>query len=105
MLGSPSVGAGSATGLQPPNLVDAHGTVQLYPGVYRSIAIGGGDVNFNPGVYVLSPADGTAYALDVTGGNVTGAGVMFYNTGGDFVPVTGSPDSGILGDCRQAWRG
>ena len=96
-LGSPSVvGPGNANGLQSPNSIDpTDGTVQLYPGVYQSITITGGKVNFNPGVYILSPASGTPSALTVTGGAadvVTGNGVMFYNTGGDFVPSTGYPD-------------
>jgi hypothetical protein len=30
--------------------------------------------------------------VTVTGGRVTGSGVMFYNTGDDFVPNTGYPD-------------
>ncbi len=68
--------------------------MQLYPGVYQSVKVAGGTVNFNPGVYVLSPSNGAAYAVDLTGGTITGAGVMFYNTGGDFVPGTGSPDYG-----------
>jgi hypothetical protein len=92
-LGSPVIQGDQATGLVSPNGVDARGIVQLFPGVYRSIQIGGGTVNFNPGVYILSPASSLAYSLDVTGGNVGGAGVMFYNTGGDFVPSTGYPDN------------
>jgi hypothetical protein len=91
-LGSPSVTAGYASGLQSPNYVDAGGTVQLYPGVYQSIGVAGGKVNFNPGVYILSPSNDATNALDVAGGTVTGDGVMFYNTGGDFVPSTGYPD-------------
>jgi hypothetical protein len=91
-LGSPLVEDGDASGLQSPNVVDAEGTVQLHPGVYQSIKITGGTVNFNPGVYILSPSIGTTLALDVTGGTVTGNRVMFYNTGGDFVPSTGYPD-------------
>jgi hypothetical protein len=92
MLGSPSVESGGASGLQSPNRVDDEGTVQLYPGVYQSIKVTGGTVTFNPGVYVLSPSTETARAVDLTGGTITGVGVMFYNTGGDFVPSTGYPD-------------
>jgi hypothetical protein len=92
VLGSLSVEAGDVDGLQAPNYVDAEGTVQLYPGVYQSIDIRGGAVNFNPGVYILSPSNNTTYAVNVTGGTVTGKGVMFYNTGQDFVPSSGYPD-------------
>jgi hypothetical protein len=92
-LGSPSVQASGATGLVKPNHVDARGTVQLYPGVYQSITVSGGSVNLNPGVYILSPVGSPPYALDVTGGTVNGAGVMFYNTGADFDPTSGDPDS------------
>jgi hypothetical protein len=91
-LGTPSVKDGDVSGLQSPNRVDDEGAVQLYPGVYQSIKVAGGTVNFNPGVYVLSPSDNTSYAVDLTGGTITGTGVMFYNTGGDFVPSTGYPD-------------
>jgi hypothetical protein len=91
-LGSPSVTARKARRLQSPNYVDAVGTVQLYPGVYQSINVTGGTVNFNPGVYILSPPNAAAYALNLSGGTVTGGGVMFYNTGGDFDPSTGYPD-------------
>ena len=94
ILGSPTVQAGQASGLQNPNYVDSLGTVQLFPGVYDSITVTGGTVNFNRGVYILRPSDSPPYALDITGGTVTGAGVMFYNTGGDFVPSTGAPDLG-----------
>src|SRR5207245_2091039 len=91
-LGSPSIEDGSASGLRSPNHVDANGNVQLFPGVYQSITIMGGTVSFNPGIYILSPSNNSSYSLDVSGGTVTGVGVMFYNTGGDFVPNTGYPD-------------
>ena len=97
MLGSPLVQDGQATGLLAPNYVDGLGTVQLFPGIYQAITVTGGTVNFNPGVYILSPSDNPPYVLDVTGGTVTGAGVMFYNTGGSFIASTGSPDSGDAG--------
>jgi hypothetical protein len=66
--------------------------VQLYPGVYQAITVTGGTVVLNPGVYVLSPSNNPPYAVDLNGGTVTGHGVMFYNTGADFVPSTGYPD-------------
>ena len=97
MLGTPSVQDGQASGIVEPNYVDSGGTVQLFPGVYQSITVTGGSVNLSPGVYILSPANSPAYVLDVTGGTVTGAGVMFYNTGGDFIASTGYPDYGDAG--------
>jgi hypothetical protein len=93
-LGSPSVQNAQASGLLDPNYVDQDGTVQLFPGVYQSITVSGGTVHLNPGVYVLSPSSQPQWALDITGGSVTGSGVLFYNTGGDFVPAMGYPDSG-----------
>ena len=94
LLGSPSIQDRQTTGLLTPNYVDSSGTVQLYPGVYQSITVSGGMVNLNSGVYILSPTNNPAYALDVTGGTVTGSGVMFYNTGGSFIAATGFPDLG-----------
>jgi hypothetical protein len=93
-LGSPLVQQGQSSGLVDPNYVDGNGTVQLFPGVYQSITVSGGTLNLNPGVYVLSPSGSPLYTLDVTGGIVTGSGVLFYNTGADFVPLSGYPDSG-----------
>jgi hypothetical protein len=94
-LGSPSVSSNNSNGLQSPNFVDSNGVVQLYPGVYSSIKITGGQVNLNPGVYILSPQQNTTNTLDISGSTtvVTGSGVMFYNTGSNFVPSTGSPDN------------
>jgi hypothetical protein len=92
-LGSPWVQDGQVSGLLDPNYIDATGMVQLFPGVYQSITVGGGTLNFNPGVYVLSPSTSPPLALDITGGTITGSGVLFYNTGGDYIPATGYPDS------------
>jgi hypothetical protein len=50
-------------------------TMQLYPGVYGSISITGGNVNFYPGIYVLSPQSGGS-TLSINGGNVTANGVI-----------------------------
>ena len=56
-------------------------------------------MNFNPGIYVLRPSSNTGGGdiLSITGGAVvTGANVMFYNTGSTYNPVNGSPDQGDL---------
>jgi Flp pilus assembly protein TadG len=70
--------------------------ISLNPGIYSSIQIlqgSGGTVTFNPGIYVLQGGTGgTALSID-TAGTVVGKGVMFYNTGSDYDPVTGGPDA------------
>src|SRR5262249_60670513 len=66
-------------------------TQVLFPGVYSSIKITGGTVNFNPGIYVVT--GGKTNAIEITGGTVTGTGVMFYNTASNYDPGTGN-DSG-----------
>lgn len=71
-------------------------TVVLTPGIYSSIAISGGDVTFQPGIYVLRPSGGGGNVFTITGGTVRGTGVMFYNTGKTYNPATGAPDSGDL---------
>jgi hypothetical protein len=67
--------------------------LQLYPGVYRSITITGGNVHFYPGIYVLQPAAAGATTLSISAGaSITANGVMFYNTGSNYNPNTGAPD-------------
>src|SRR5262249_31146914 len=57
------------------------------------ITINGGTVVFQPGIYVLQPSGNTTTIFNIAGGNVTGNGVMFYNTGSDYDPILGTPDS------------
>jgi Flp pilus assembly protein TadG len=56
-------------------------TLTLKPGVYSSIKITGGTVNFISGIYVIAGNKGGG-ALTINGGTVTSdaSGVMFYNT-------------------------
>jgi len=68
-------------------------TMVLYPGVYTSIKVTGGNVRFEPGIYVLKPERNTRSTLTITGGNVTAEGIMFYNTGDNYDPYTGWPDT------------
>lgn len=68
-------------------------TMILQPGIYTSIKVSGGNVVFTPGIYVLRPEHNTNTALSVTGGNVVGQGIMFYNTGDNYNAETGWPDS------------
>jgi hypothetical protein len=71
----------------------ALGDVILYPGIYDSISITGGKVYFVPGIYVLRSLKANQDVLKLTGGTVIAEGLMFYNTGGNFNPTTGLPDS------------
>lgn len=66
-------------------------TATLNPGVYTSISLSGNaGATFNPGIYVI-----TGGGMSLSGnGNVTGNGVMIYNTGSDYNVNTGLPDSG-----------
>ena len=68
-------------------------TMQLYPGIYDSISITGGNVIFYPGIYVLASQKSNQATLSINGGNVTANGVMFYNTGSNYNPATGAPDT------------
>jgi len=71
--------------------VSGNQNVTLQPGVYSSISISGGTTTFSPGIYILT--GGGTSTLKITGGNVTGSSVMFYNTGSDYNVNTGLPDS------------
>ncbi len=81
-----------------PNFIENPGqpnqTMVLHPGIYRSIRITGGRVRFQPGIYVLKPTPnhGDTDMLVITGGTVIAQGVMFYNTGSNYQPISGSPD-------------
>jgi hypothetical protein len=67
--------------------------LQLYPGVYSSITITGGNVHFYPGIYVLTPTTNGATTLSISANaTITANGVMFYNTGSNYNPNTGAPD-------------
>jgi hypothetical protein len=72
-------------------------TVTFNPGIYQQIILNGGNVTFNAGVYVLGPGLGNGngqQTLSVSNGaTVNGTGVVFYNTGSDYVS-SGLPDSG-----------
>jgi hypothetical protein len=71
-----------------------NGNVTLDPGIYSQIKITGGTVTFNPGIYVVKGG-----GISITNNAiVTGKGVMFYNTGTDYDPATGSPDIGDSAD-------
>src|SRR5207248_8667132 len=67
------------------------GEIILYPGVYSSIGISGGQVYFVPGIYVIKTTG--SHSLDFNSAVVNAQGVMFYSTGSDYDPVSGGPDS------------
>jgi len=79
------------------NYIENEGTedarMVLHPGIYTSIDITGGKVRFEPGIYVLRPDKNTTNTLKITGGDVVAEGIMFYNTGSNYDPVSGAPDS------------
>ncbi len=67
----------------------------LSPGVYEWINIVSGRVVFEPGVYIIrSTHPITQLSLNMTAGEVTAEGVMFYITNeSGFSPSSGVPDS------------
>ncbi len=67
-------------------------TMNLFPGIYNSITITGGNVNFYPGIYVVRAQSSGAAVLTISGGTVVANGVMFYDTGNNYNPTTGAPD-------------
>lgn len=82
----------SATGVQTidrgrAKVTADHVVETFYPGLYDNIAISGGTVTFMPGIYVIRGGE-----LRITGGNVTGDGVMFYITLKSWDPQSGNPD-------------
>lgn len=69
--------------------------VTLTPGVYDWIQVIAGRVTFNPGVYIVRNVNPiTGVALNITGGQVTAEGVMFYVTNNNaYSPDQGQPDA------------
>lgn len=64
-------------------------TVAARPGLYSEITITAGTVTFQPGIYVIRGG-----SLTMTGGSISGTGVLFYLTGTDYKALYGTPDSG-----------
>lgn len=96
-LGSVSISNNNVSPLVSPNEHnEATGKTTLYPGIYHDINISGGEVVLMPGIYVLQKLSGGGNILSITGGIVTGEGVMFYNTGPTWDPVSGGDDVGDL---------
>jgi hypothetical protein len=61
----------------------------LLPGIYDSLEINNADYSFPAGIYVVKGGN-----FKITGNSkVTGNGVMFYITGNNYDPASGSPDS------------
>jgi hypothetical protein len=74
-------------------------TATLVPGIYSSLGFNGGTVTLNSGIYVLNAANlngNQPQSFSVSNGaTVTSAsgGVMIYNTGSDYNPTNGTPDT------------
>ena len=101
-LGSVSVSTGTTKNLVAPNAYDSTtGITTLNPGIYNNITITGGKVVFQQGIYVLQNKSGGGNIMSITGGTVTANGVMFYNTGSTWDPVTGGEDQADLGTSSQ----
>lgn len=85
----------NATFLSPASVSVGNGdTATFSPGIYTNINVTGGTVTFNSGIYVLLGSNNGG--LTVNGGTVNtvaNGGVMFYNTGSNYNPSTGAPDS------------
>jgi hypothetical protein len=96
--GTPITANGGLTSYTSPQAVSIKNgdTVTLSPGIYTSIGITGGNVTFNPGIYVLGPGLGNGNGQSTlsisNNATVNGSGVMFYNTGSDY-NSNGTPDS------------
>lgn len=90
--GSSQTGTGNSIETDPVTGVE---TLVMNPGVYDQIRVTGGNVRLEPGIYVIRPASstGNTNVLTLNGGNVTAEGVMFYSTGHNYDPSSGSPDS------------
>lgn len=88
-----SLTAPSTSGTSQGNVTIGNGqTVTLSAGVYQSIAISGGTVTMNPGIYVVgSGFNGNGNSFSINGGTVTANGVMIYNMAGKF-SISGSPN-------------
>ena len=71
----------------------------LSPGVYPSINIqGSAKATMSPGIYII-----TGGGLNIgNAGQLSGTGVMIYNTGSDYNVNTGLPDSGDLNQSPPA---
>ena len=92
VLNNPNDDAGSPNYIETDPVTGVQ-TMVLQPGIYESIKITGGYVRFVPGIYVLQPTASTAFTLEIIGGEVEANGIMFYNTGDNYDPVSGSPDA------------
>ena len=68
---------------------------ELEPGVYDWISIKSGDVEFEPGAYIIRDVNPTTgIALNIAGGEIDAKGVMFYITNSNgYNPIVGLPDA------------
>jgi len=101
-FGNVSVSNGATKDLVSPNEYNSTtGLTTLNPGIYNKITINAGKVAFLPGIYVLQNQSGGGNIMSITGGTVTATGVMFYNTGSTWDPITGGDDQNDLATDSQ----
>jgi hypothetical protein len=112
--GDVQIGGGNSQGVQPGGYVSGVNSIAkqgdvianglhiaaaddaiLHPGVYSSIAIQGGTTYFIPGIYVISANKKNQSVFSISGVSplVIAEGVMIYNTGHNYNPDNGNPDS------------
>lgn len=86
----PTTANGAVAAFHPAVSLSANQSAVLSPGIYPSIRISGNaSAVFTPGIYII-----TGGGMSLTGnGNVSGTGVLIYNTGSNFNVYTGLPDS------------
>ncbi len=90
-LPTPYVGNGVINATYGKVAVGNGDNVTLNPGIYQQLKITGGTAVLNPGIYVISASN--TNGMQITGGNVTAKGIMFYNTGSNYDPNSGAPDN------------
>ena len=90
-LTTPTVGNGVINTTYGKVSVGNNNNVTLNPGIYQQLKITGGTAVLKPGIYVISASN--TNGLQITGGNVTAKGIMFYNTGSNYDPNSGAPDN------------
>jgi len=86
----PTTANGAVAAFHPEVSLSGNQSVVLSPGVYPSIRMSGNaDAVFSPGIYII-----TGGGMSLSGnGDVSGTGVLIYNTGSDFNVYTGMPDA------------
>jgi hypothetical protein len=91
-LGGLAIPIANLLGLTSQGSVNVGGSTSrtINPGIYSQITVSGtGHLTLNPGIYII-----TGGGFTVSGGSVSGSGVMIYNTASTYNPATGADGSG-----------